>query len=188
MLKRIEEHGKYVEITGFKNVVVENIEELLRAARTGKETNIQVQFFNAEMIATWEHLYFAVLNGLTAFRTKRNVSKNLAVEVVLYASAQRQIRKAIELLGVKSGCADVAVVVVGETPEAVEAAVMLVSKYFCREPDERVLELSPAKVRNIRSAFAMTENELAVVTKRGDAERALVDLVIERMALLSTRL
>lgn len=188
MLKHIAEEAQYVELTGFKSVNVEKPEQLLKTIRSGKQANVSVQFFNAERIATWEHLNFAVLNALTAFRTKRNISKNLAVEVMLYASAQRQIKKAIEFIGVKSGRADVAVVVVGETAEAVEAAVTSVSTHFCRKPNERVLELSPAKMQEIRRAFMITEKELAVVTKKGDAERALVDLVIERMALLATRL
>jgi KEOPS complex subunit Cgi121 len=187
MLKHIEEEAKYVAITGFKGVNVEKPEQLLKAIRKGKRTNVSVQFFNADLIATWEHIYFAVLNALTAFRTKRNISKTLAVEIMLYASAQRQIRKAIDLLGVKHGCGDVAVVVMGESAEAVEAEVTAVSKHFCREPDDQALELSPAKAQSIRKAFAITQKELAVVTKEGNAKRALVDLVIERMALLSTR-
>jgi KEOPS complex subunit Cgi121 len=188
MLKQIEEEARYVEITGFRNISVEKPDELLKTMRGGKQTNIAVQFFNANLIATWEHLYFAVLDALMAIRTGRNISKNLAVEIMLYASAQRQIKKAIELVGVKTVCSNIAVVVVGESPAVVESVVASISKHFGKEPEENVLELSPAKVQGLRRAFTITENELAVVTKQGNAERALVDLVIERMALLSTRL
>ena len=188
MIKYIAEEDRYVKITGFQNVEVKNAKDLLRAARTEKRANIQVQFFNAGIVATWEHLYFALLNALTAFRTKRNVSKSLAVEIMLYASAQRQIRKAIELIGVKAGCSDVAVIVVGEKSGDVEASVSAASRLLDKEPDEGVLELSTAKSFAIRKAFMITEEELKVVTKKGDAEQALVDIVIERMALLSTKL
>jgi KEOPS complex subunit Cgi121 len=188
LLKRIEESAKYVEITGFRNANSEKPEQLLKAIRKDNQTDVAVQFFNADLVATWEHLYFAVVNALTAFSTKRNISRNLAIEVMLYASAQRQIRKAIELLGVKPGCADVAIVVVADAPEAVEATLQLVFKHFSKEPDDHVLELSPEKVRSIRRAFTITDKELSVVVKKGDVDRGLVDLVIERMALLSTRL
>jgi KEOPS complex subunit Cgi121 len=188
LLKRIEESAKYVEISSFKSVNVEKPEQLLKAIRGENQADVAVQFFNADLIATWEHLYFAVLDALTAFSTKRNTSKNLAIEVMLYASAQRQIRKAIELLGIKPNCADVAVVVVAEAPSAVEATIKSVSKYFSGKPDDHVLELSPAKAQKIRTAFTITDEELSVVTKNRDVDRALVDLVIERMALLSTRL
>jgi KEOPS complex subunit Cgi121 len=188
MIKHIAEEDRYVKITGFQNVEVKNAKDLLRAVRTEKRENIQVQFFNAGLVATWEHLYFALLNALTAFRTKRNVSKSLAVEIMLYASAQRQIKKAIELIGVKAGCSDVAVVVVGKKLRDVEAAVSAISRLFAKKPDERVLELSTLKSQEIYKAFTVSENELAVVTKGGDAERALVDVIIERVALLSTKL
>lgn len=188
MLKHIAEEARYVEITGFKNVKVDEPEQLLKSTRSGKQASVAVQFFNADLIATWEHLYFAVLNALTAFRTKRNISKNLAVEVMLYASAQRQIKKAINLVGVKPGCADVATVVVGSNPKAVEGVGTSVSERFRAEPDDSVLGLSPTKAQNIQRAFRITDAEMAVVTKNGDLERALVDIVIERMALLATRL
>jgi KEOPS complex subunit Cgi121 len=187
MLKHIEEEAKYVTITGFKGINVEKPEQLLKAIRGETRTNVAVQFFNADLVATWEHLYFAVLNALTAFRTKTNISKSLAVEIMLYASAQRQIRKAIDLLGVKHSYGDMAVVPAGENAEAVEAEVTSVSKRFCREPDDQVLGLSSIKAQNIRRAFSITQKELAVVAKKDNMERALVDLVVERMALLSTR-
>ncbi len=188
MLKLIPEAGKNVGITGFKDVKMEAPKKLLDAIRYGTRPEVAVQFFNADLVATWEHLYFAVVDALTAFTTRRSISKNLAVEVMLYASAQRQIRKAIELLGVKPGCPEVAVVVVAAAHEAVEAALKSISKHFDQKQDDKVLELSPAKVQNIRRVFALTDEELAVVTKDGDVDRALVDLVIERMALLATKL
>jgi KEOPS complex subunit Cgi121 len=188
LLKRIEESPKYVGITGFKGVKVGKPELLLKAVRSGNQADVEVQFFNADLIATWEHLYFAVVNALMAFDTKRNISKNLAVEIMLYGSAQRQIQKAIELLGVKPGCSDVAVVVVAEAPTVVEAALRSVSKSLSGEADDHVLDLSPQKVQTIRTAFTIADEELMVVAKKGDVSRALVDLIIERMALLSTRL
>ena len=188
VLKHIEEHAKYVEITGFKNVKIENPEALLKKIRSKSDTNVSVQFFNAKLICTWEHIYFAVLNALMMFGTKRNISKNLAVEVMLYASAQRQIRKGINFIGVKPDCQNLAVVVIGETLKGVKTTVSAISELFGQQPNEKVLELSIEKVQEIRRAFIITEKELKVVTKKDDAQRALIDLVIERMALLSTKL
>jgi tRNA threonylcarbamoyladenosine modification (KEOPS) complex Cgi121 subunit len=187
LLKHFEEFGKYVEITGFSNVQIEDAEGFLKATRR-EQQDTAVQFFNAELVATWEHLYFAVLNALTAFRNKSNISKNVAVEVMLYASAQRQIRKAIALVGVKRDSAQVAVVILGENPLAVKAAFSSVSKRVDAEPDETVLALSNGKVQSIRETFSVSDGELATVIAKGDFQQALVNLIIERMALLSTQL
>lgn len=187
MLRHFEEFGEYVEITGFSNVEIEDTDGFLKSTRRGQQ-DTAVQFFNAELVATWQHLYFAVVNALTAFSNKSNISKNVAMEVLLYASAQRQIRKAIALMGVKRDSANVAVVIIGENPDVVNIALSSVSKRIGSEPDEAVLALSTGKVQNIRSSFSISENELKTVVKSGAAHQALVDLVCERMALLSTQL
>jgi len=176
-----------VEITGFSNVKIEDAEGFLKATRR-EQQNTSVQFFNAELVATWQHLYFAVLNALTAFRNKSNISKNVAVEIMLYASAQRQIRKAIAHAGVNRDTADVAVVIIGEKPDAVKTALSSVSKSVGAEPDETVLALSKCKVQSIREAFDVSDRELETVMAKDDVQQALINLVVERMALLSTQL
>ena len=186
MLKYIEEAGKHVEITGFRSVDVEDAETFVKAARRELPESACVQFFDAELVATWQHLYFAVLNALLAFKNKRNISKSVAMETMLYASAQRQIRKALDFMGVKCAVADVAVVIVGESAEAVEELVAAVSKRVGKERDDAVLEISQEKAGRIREAFGITGVELEAVLEKNDD--ALADLVVERVALLSTQL
>jgi tRNA threonylcarbamoyladenosine modification (KEOPS) complex Cgi121 subunit len=188
LLKYIEEAGKYVEITGFRDVGIKDAEEFVKAARKETPQSTWVQFFDAELVATWQHLYFAVLNALLAFRNERNISKSVAMEAMLYASAQRQIRKAIQRIGVKRASANVAVVMVGESPDAVKTLLSLVSRRIGEETDETVLEVSEEKAQGIREAFGITAKEFETVMEKDDGEQALVNLVIERMALLSTQL
>ena len=188
MLKHLEEYGKYVEITGYRNVKIKDAKELLNAVRGEAALDAEVQFFDADLVASWQHLYFAVLNALMALRSKRNISKSLAVEVLLYASAQRQIRKAIELIGVKGCSKNVAVVILGANAALVKMGVCAVTKCLNLEPDESVLELSKEKTQRVKCAFGISDVELETVTAKKDAEQALVDSVIERVALLSTQL
>jgi tRNA threonylcarbamoyladenosine modification (KEOPS) complex Cgi121 subunit len=188
LLRYIEEDEKYVETSGFRNVKIEDAEEFFEAICREKQQNTVVQFFNAELVATWQHLYFAALNALTAFRNKSNISRNLAMEIMLYASAQRQIRKAIALIGVKRDSANVAVVIIGESSNSVKTVLSAVSKIIGAEPDEKVLELSKGKMQRIRKAFDISERELETIMKKNDTEQALVNLAIERMALLATQL
>ena len=187
MLKYIEEASKYVELTGFRNVSVKDVENFVKAAREATLQKASIQFFDADLVATWQHLYFAVLNALVAFKNERNISKSLAMEVMLYASAQRQIRKALQLIGVKHDSVNVAVVIIGVNPDSVRAAVSAVSKRVGVEPDETVLELTREKTQLISKAFGISTEELEAVDEK-DAAQALVNLVIERTALLSTQL
>ena len=188
MLKQIEEFGKHVTIAGFRNVKIKDIEEFFKVIRKEKKlAHVEIQFFDVKSVATWQHLYFAALNALTAFQNKENISKSLAMETMLYASAQHQIRKAMELLGIKSDSSEIAVLIIAETPETVKSALSMVSKHVNAQYEDTVLELSEEKGAIIRRNFGISDVELKTVMKKDDLDKALTDLVIERMALLATQ-
>jgi KEOPS complex subunit Cgi121 len=187
LLKHIEEFSKYVAIAGFKNAKIKDVEELFRKISKEKPTNVEVQFFDATLVATWQHLYFAVLNALTAFKNKQNISKTLAIEIMLCASAQRQIRRAVELIGIKPNSSEIAAIVVGEDPKTVETTLTMISKHIKAEGDDKILELTDAKIEKIQKFFGISDLEIETVAKKDDLKEALEDLVIERMALLSVQ-
>jgi KEOPS complex subunit Cgi121 len=187
LLKYIEEFGKYAAITGFRNVKIRDTKEFLKRIHKEKLANVETQFFDAKYVASWEHLYFAVLNALTAFKNKENISKSIAMETLLYASAQRQIRKAMELLGIKSETSEIAVLIIGENSETVKSALSMISTSATAQHDDTVLELSEEKKRIIQKTFGISDLELKTVMKKEGLEEALTNLVIEQMALLSTQ-
>jgi len=188
MLKRIEEYGKYVEINGFRNVTIEDAPQFLSLLHKDLPKNIEVQLLDADLVASWQHLYFAVLNAFMAHKTKHNISKSLAVETALYASAQRQIKKAILAIGVKPSSKNIAALLIGDNPESIENGLSAVAHHLGAKPDETVLELSEEKTWRIKSAFEISDEELKIISAKDDFDQALADLIIERMALLSTQL
>jgi KEOPS complex subunit Cgi121 len=186
LLRLVEEFQKYVLITGFGGVKIENTEDFLKLINIAKSPNVEAQTFNAEGVATWQHLYFAALNALTAFKYKTNISKSLAMETMLYASAQRQIRKATSILGIKPSSRNIAMLMIGERPEDLKLAVSKISEQVNAERDEAVLELTDQKMARIQRIFGISNEELSTVMKGHKGKKALIDLVIERMALLAT--
>lgn len=187
MLKPLKEFRKHVLITGLRGLRIENTEEFLKLITREKPANVDVQIFNADGVATWQHLYFAALNALTAFKNKMNISKSIAMETMLYASAQRQILKATGILGVKPSSTEIAILIIGEKPEALELALSKISKHIKAKEDETVLELTDEKAAYVQRLFNISNQELSAVAKRHETKKALVDLVIERMALLATQ-
>ena len=185
MLKHVQDFGKHIVIAGFRKVQIADVGAFLEKARKAAGENIEVQFFDAGLVASWQHLYFAALNALKAFKNGENISKSLAVEVLLYASAQRQIKKATEILGVKENTETVAVLLMGESTLQVEEALKAVSKVVGGERDDNVLKVTPNKVANIRKIFEISEAEIEAVADGKTLEEALIDLVIERVALLA---
>lgn len=185
MLKFIEEYAKYVEITGFKNTKILDVDELCE--RTKKERKVEIQFFDAQKVATWEHLYFAALNTLNVFKERSNVSRSPAIEMMRFASARRQIREAMSTIGIKAGFSNIAVTIVGNEEKTVIKALNEVAELIGGKRDDTVLELTPKKMKEIEKTFDLSAAELEVATKNGKKDQALLNLVLERMALVSTQ-
>lgn len=186
MLYNFEKYGRFVEIAGYSGIKFEVAEAYLKAHR--RQTHVvAVQFFDADLVATPRHLYFAALNALQAFKGKTNISKTVAMETMLYASAQRQIQKAIARSGIKPNTQNMAVLIIGEQQQTVELALAAVSACAGKAPDNCVLEMNSAKLKIIKKNFDIGEGEVEVVRKGDDGEVVVADLVIERVALLATQ-
>ena len=183
----IDEYGKQVEITGYRSKEFAKVEAFLKTNRKNTASNVNIQLFDADLIATSEHLYFAALNALQAFKTKTNISKSIAVETILYASAKRQIQKAIETIGVNPKTKCLAVAIIGSNAEDLDSAQRELTAHLGIKPDESVLELTPEKQRKIRATFQIGDKEMKIATKT-TPNQAIVDLVIEHVALLSAQI
>lgn len=187
MIKKLEDFDRYVAAAGFRNVKVNDINGFFNVIRK-KLKDANVQFFDARLIASWKHLYFAALNALNAFQNKTNISNSVAVETLLYASAQRQINKAVELLGIKPESSQVAVLVIAETKQKTVTILETVSELMSGKRDDSVIELTSEKVNGVKRLFGISNLELeAKLEKKGFEKEALLNLVIEHVALLATQ-
>ncbi len=186
MIERLEDFNKYLLIDGFRDFKIESADKFLK--RIKEETdNACVQFFDSTLIAGPEHLRFAVLNALNAFRNKLNISSSLSMETLLYASAQAQITNAIDLLGIKSNSLQVAVVIITDSQDNGVAILEVVSKLLDGKRDDSVIKLVSKKNRGLKKVFRISNLELEAETqKEGAGTQALLDLIIEHMALLAT--
>ena len=188
MIHRLSDFNMYVAITGFRHAKIGDVNQFFDAVRKELDNIAAVQFFDAKLIATWQHLYFAALNALTAFANKTNISNSLAMEALLYASAQRQIKKATEMIGVEPKTSEVAVLIIAETQESVADALKTVQKLVSAVQDDDLLEFNQEKIDDVKRFFAISDVEFASkLEKKGLEKDALVNLVIEHMALLVTQ-
>jgi tRNA threonylcarbamoyladenosine modification (KEOPS) complex Cgi121 subunit len=109
------------------------------------------------------------------------------MEILLYASAQHQIKRATEIIGIKPKSRRIAMIVITDKVAIAEQALSAISEQVNAQRDESVLELQTHKVAMIRKTFGIIDNELSAIETRSQPQEALTDLVIERMALLSTK-
>lgn len=143
--------------------------ERLRAEATARD--LEVQAFDAALVFGEDHLLSALAHADRAFRQGTNRASQHLVEVLRYASGERQIATALEKMGVKEGQAEIVLLALGEGD--VEALV----KALGLQRDDGLIE----GVRENLRAFGVTEAEAATVP-----EGEVFDLVLERVALVDT--
>ncbi len=188
MIYETEEFNKSIITLGFKNIKVGNIDNLLNVIRA-KMGEIEIQVFDADRIAGPDHLLFASLKALKAFKQKRNISDSVPVEVILYASGQRQIRKAIQMLGVRPETSSLAVVAITSKSEEMGQIVETVERLIGGTQDNAVLEISDSKARTLMKLFGLTD--MAVEERVGagtSLAKAVSEMIIEVGALLATKI
>ena len=188
LTKKLEGFDKYLTVAGFRNVRVNDVD---RFFLTVKELAGEacVQFFDADSIAGVDHLRFAAINALNAFKNKLNVSNSVTMETLLYASGQHQIKDSLRLLGIYSKSTRVAVLILTETEEQASAIIDCVSELLRGKRDDSVIEFTDAKMNRVKRLFGISQLEIETKMtkrKRGE-EEALADLVIEHMALLTVQ-
>lgn len=185
LIREIGGLNKYIAIAGFKNIMSEV--SLINTIRSNLR-DVNVQFFNAKLIAGWEHLFFAALNALRTFESKMNISNSFAVETLLYAASTSQIKKAMKLLGINSETSQVAVLVIAETQKSAENALESISTLMAGVRDDSVIDVTEEKMEAIIRLFNISDQELkSQLEKEGRKKRAVINLVIEHVALLITQ-
>ena len=184
MFGKVAEFDRYYLIAGFREVKVSDVEGFLKKVK-GLKLNVTVQFFDARYVAGWEHLFFATLNALKSFESQRNISNRLEIEVLLYASTQNQIEKAIRMVGLKPESEDVAVLMISDSKGSLLSSLKKIEGLLGGVRDDSVISMTHEKTRFIREAFGVSDVEFEVLCRSKSEEEALKSLIIEHMAMLS---
>ena len=133
-----------------------------------------VQALDADKIAGERHILFAAKKALAAFSEARNIAKDAGMEIMRYASGERQIERA-HFMRVSDRTKRIALVLAGSgsgsLPDASELSQIIeldgLGGSFC--------------AKAVKEAFNISSEELRAV-----GEERIEDLVIERVALVDT--
>ena len=186
MIDEINNH--HLLSLAFAKASVPDPEQTLKQLRSiNNET--YVQLVKADLIAGPEHLQFAARNALHSFSSPRRRSKSLAVELLLYISCQRQIARAIKLLGVDSKDSRVALVALSGSKGAILELDRQANSVIGGERDESLIEIgSKRKMDLLQRSYAVTAKEMEATRTVGEADSSVLKrLIIERSALLDIR-
>ncbi|MGF7118712.1 KEOPS complex subunit Cgi121 [Methanobacterium oryzae] len=90
-----------IQITGFTHNIKDFRGLINKTNEISKDCTLQL--LNADGIAGYEHILHATVHAIKAFERGENIAKDLGLEICLRASAQRQISKALDILGINEG-------------------------------------------------------------------------------------
>lgn len=145
-----------VEILGFTGEIEsipKTLEQIDNIRNSCCDVGI-VQLMNADAIAGKEHLKQGVVHAMNAFERGENLAKDLGIEILIRTSAQRQISKAFEILGLKEGKMNIVVVLI-DCPDYFidELSDIFVRNDAVLEADESILinlyEIPERELKNI---------------------------------------
>ncbi len=157
-----------VQITGF-NAHIKNVSDVLMRIKdiAGHGT---IQLLQAQRVAGEEHLLHSTQQALLSFQRKENLSQDLGLEICLRASAQRQISRAIQILGITEGQQALAAVIVNCQEDAFPKLEIILGP-----SDNKVLK---SDLESLKEIYKISDTELR-------AHQNVKRVLIERTALLN---
>jgi len=149
---------------------VEDVSGTLKTInRIGKDTGSTIVLFDAAKIAGKPHIESAVMHAERSFAEGKNIARTLSMEILVYASGQRQCSLAPRF-GLQKGQNQVYVLILdGETQRAKDE----IRKLVCETE-----EVSAAN-ETLKKEFDITDEEVEVV-----GPDRIDELVLERIAMI----
>lgn len=132
-----------------------------------KHPQCVIQALDADKVVSFKHIDFAVEKAMRAICEGQNVAKDHGLEIMRYASGQRQIEKAF-LIGISPSTKRIALVIVGDV-SSMELDEII-------ERDELGYSFSEEMVRQ---TFDISDQEVEAVGRE-----KIPKLVLERVALV----
>ncbi|AEG17337.1 KEOPS complex subunit Cgi121 [Methanobacterium paludis] len=166
-------HDK-IQIAGFKSNIKDFngvMEKISRISRINSDCVVQIM--DADGIAGRKHVMHAAIHAVNAFQRNENIAKDLGLEICVRTSAQRQISRALDILGIQEGEMNICAVAVG-----CDNGVMVKLGDFLGEMDDSVLEPDETVLKKI---YNISDMELETI---GSIERLLMEktslLILEK--------
>ncbi|MDP3066197.1 MAG: KEOPS complex subunit Cgi121 [Methanobacteriaceae archaeon] len=157
-----------IRIIGFK-ADINNVQEVLKLISDSCR-NGTIQILRADGLAGKKHVRQAATQALLAFERENNFAQDLGLEICLRASAQRQISRALNILGMKEGKQDLCAVMVDFPSDKVIKLDRILGPR-----DDSALQYRP---ENLKKVYEISDLEI-------DACDGVQNALIERTTLLN---
>jgi len=154
---------------------ISNIDSFLKKIKEfSKEKNILIQSFDAELIYDKNHLISAYKHAKRAFENKTNTCNSLEMEILLYASGERQLKIAIPKIGVKKGNTSIVFIMINKEDEIDKIVDPFLELFDLKRSDN----LLKGNINTLKK-LGFKDSEIRTVSKDKYS-----DLVLEKVAMV----
>jgi tRNA threonylcarbamoyladenosine modification (KEOPS) complex Cgi121 subunit len=175
-------------IAEFRNATHLDRDRLLSMASSMSEFVLAIQFFDGAMIVNEIHLLSAAQNAFNAYKGGYMRSRSLDVEMVIYASAQHQIGRALELMGINDKTASVAVVALGKDKQKIQSAMLNLEQTIGNEITP-AFDMTSKRLETLMETFAIDASEISLFLDQDDIKSrqlALSKCLASRISQVAT--
>ncbi len=164
-----------IEIVGAQGKISDIENFLEKVDKYSKKNDVLIQVFDADLIFGKNHLISAYNHARRAFENSANTAKSIEMELLLYASGERQLKLAIPKMGVKKGNANIALVFIDDTDKGMDNKINEFVLELLLKKNDKVLEGS----LNTLKKFGLNDSEIKTVAKD-----RYEDLILEKIAMV----
>ncbi|MFH1100729.1 MAG: KEOPS complex subunit Cgi121 [Methanobacteriota archaeon] len=171
-----------IQIIGAKGTIPHVERFLQHILSVAQQNNVVIQVMDAKVVYGKNHVLSAATHAIRAMKQKRNTTKSLAMELLLYASGERQIKLGIKKMGVTKRTQTIALVIIQKMKGIPDAqgslsnhALQALLKTIKFSRDDKVLEGDADTLKR----FGITTQEITTVPSRKYG-----DLILEKVAMV----
>jgi tRNA threonylcarbamoyladenosine modification (KEOPS) complex Cgi121 subunit len=168
MYKIIGAKGSIKDINKFINMI----------SSFSKKHEIILQVFDADLIYGKNHLLSSIYHALRAIERKKNSTNSLAMEIMLYASGERQLKLAIPKMGIKNNTKNIALLLINRRNINIQISDNLINDLLEFISFKRCDSVLVGNEKTLIK-FGINKNEIKTISKKNHQ-----NLVIEKVALV----
>jgi len=155
---------------------ISDLEDFLRKIRDfEREKNVKIQCFNSDMIYGKKHLISASEKAIRSFENKSNSTDSIQMEILLYASGEKQLKHAIPKMGIKKGNSNITILIIYEKNKDIKIIVKEIIDYLNLKRNDDLLNGDI----DVLKRFGFKKSEIETVSKN-----KYEDLILEKVAMV----
>lgn len=162
-----------IRIIGAKGNIQDVKSFLKKIDNFSKNNKIIIQVFNADIIYGYNHLISAFEHAKRSYERNKNTTNSLGMEILLYASGERQLKTAIPKIGIKNGKSNIAFLFINS-----KISNQLINQLLENLSLTRNDEVLNGDIKTLKK-FGITDLELETIN-----EEKFENLVLEKIALV----